>query len=117
MFQIVALIIGVIALVIIGIGVIIGVLNGFKRSLASLISVVIAAVAATVITLTLCNPSSSLVQMLIGYATDAVSSLGELAGEIVAIGELVSLVTNYASMIIAPFFFLIVFAPIASASL
>ena len=113
MFQIVALIIGVIALVIIGIGVIIGVLNGFKRSLASLISVVIAAVAATVITLTLCNPSSSLVQMLIGYATDAVSSLGELAGEIVAIGELVSLVTNYASMIIAPFFFLIVFALIA----
>lgn len=113
MFQIVALIIGVIALIIVAVGVIIGVVNGLKRSLASLISVVIAALASTVITLFLCDPSSSLMQMLLGYATDAVSSLGELAGEIVAIDELVSLVANYASMIISPVFFLIVFALIA----
>ncbi len=113
MFLIVAIVIGVLALGIVGLGFAIGVVNGFKRGLASVIAVVIAAIVAALLTFALCSPSSALMKMGLDFAVDGINSLNVDILQYIAVEKLGNALIYYAAMIVAPFFFVIVFAVLA----
>ena len=110
MFQIIAIVIGAVALGIALIGVAVGVVSGLKRSIASLIAILVAALCATLLTFSICAPTSDIMKMAMGYVVDAVGSFSVQVAEILAIEDIGNALIYYVSMIISPFFFMIVFA-------
>lgn len=104
MLQYVAPVLGGIVLLITLINVVKALIRGFKKSLGSLVAIVLSAIVSAIVTLIACNPSSGLVAL----AEEAVIAHipAEGMGEIFAIEELGVTLAYYISMLIGPFFFL-----------
>lgn len=81
-----------------------GVVRGLKKSLASLAVVITSVIISTIVTMLVCTPKSALIVMLMDFVRNNIE-LGELFG-IAEIGEALA---YYVSMILSPFFFLIVY--------
>ena len=81
-----------------------GVCRGLKRSIASLCVVVTSVIIAAVVTVFVCTPQSALIVMIM----DLINNSVEL-GELFAISEIGEALSYYISMILAPFFFLVVY--------
>lgn len=84
---------------------------GLKRSVGSLIAIVLSVAVSAVITSIICNPDSP-------FMVTAVEALkeyfgGETLGDLLSIEEMGEAVSHYAVMLIAPIFFTIVYIPIS----
>ena len=108
--QIVALALGGVALLITIINVIKGLIRGFKKTLGSLVAVVLAIIVAAILTLTLCSPSSYIVTHGVELVGDMI---GGSIGEMMAIDSLETTVDYYVSMLLSPFFFTICYCVLA----
>ena len=113
MFLIIAIVIALLAALVVVGGAVLGILLGFKRSLAALIAIVFSAIDSLILTFLLITPSSGVVRWLIGLVADGVGSLNATAGEILAVDAVVNAIAYYFAMITAPIFFLAVFAVLA----
>lgn len=85
-----------------------GLIRGFKKTIGTLVAIVLSVIIATIVTVIVCKPSSAFMVMLMDYIKSYVD-LGELF-DITEIGEALS---YYVSMIIAPFFFLVAYSVIS----
>ena len=85
-----------------------GLIRGFKKTVGSLVAIVLSAIIATVVTVVVCEPSSAFMVMLIEYIKSYLD-LGELFG----ITEISEALSHYVSMIIAPIFFLAAYSVIS----
>lgn len=83
------------------------VLKGLKRSIGSLIAIILAAVTAGIVTSFLCKPDSGVVSGIIGFIEGILSS-GTMK-DILAIEELGDALAHYGTMLIAPLFFMLLF--------
>lgn len=109
MLELIPILIGVIMGIIVIANVVIGVLSGFKKSLACLLAVVLSGIITAVATLVLFSPATGFMPWVVGYVVDWLSSLSAELAEVLAIEEFLNILTGYLSMIIAPFFFMILF--------
>ncbi len=111
MFQYVA--IGLVALtaLIIIINIVKGLLRGLKKTIGTLVAIVISALVAWVLTGVICNPESSLINQLIPLLEGFVGE-GDI-NDVLSITELREALSHYASMIAAPFIFFVLYIVIS----
>lgn len=97
---------GAIAFLIIAINVLMGVLRGFKKTLGSLVAIVVSIIVCAIVTFAVCKPDSSLVQSAFDFIGGLVGGSVE---ELLEIEELKVTVSYYIAMLVAPFFFTLCF--------
>ena len=126
MFLIVALVIVVLMLLIalVSIGIYTGI--GLKRGIASLISVIVAAIVATIATVVICLPQLSVLPTIVDFVIEtAIGAIpvGAIPEDVMAfitsaieLEALGTAIDSYASMILAPFIFVILFVILAVVS-
>lgn len=85
-----------------------GLIRGLKKTIGSLIAIVASAIIAFVVTIIICDPSSSVMATLMETLTNAISE-GEI-NDILAISEIGDALSYYASMLLAPFVFMALYA-------
>ncbi len=90
-------------LLIVGINVVKGLLRGLKKTVGTLISIILAAVAAGIITFIVCKPESSAVMVLLDLVKNLLPD-GAIK-DIFTVDALGDALCYYASMLVAPFFF------------
>lgn len=83
------------------------VIKGLKRSIGSLIAIILSAVTAGIINLFLCKPDSGIVSGIIGAIKGMLSS--GAVKDILDVEELGDALAHYGAMLIAPLFFMILF--------
>ena len=83
-------------------------IRGFKKTIGTLIAIVISAVVAAIITFVICKPDSSVVIMLMDLLKDILPE-GEIAS-LFEVDGISGAATYYAVMLIAPIFFTVVYS-------
>ncbi len=86
-------------------------IRGLKKSIGTLVAIILSAIIAAIITFIICNPSSS----VIGWLMDTINAIlpeGEIK-DLFAIAELEDALSHYSVMIAAPFFFVAAFSVVS----
>ena len=109
MLELIPILIGAIMVIIVAANVLIGVLAGFKKSIACLLAVIVSAVAAAGLTFLLCSPSLGIMPVIMDYVVEGVAQLNAQIGNIISVDFLFNILTGYFSMIIAPIVFMLSF--------
>ena len=111
MFQYISLgLIAVTALIVLA-NLLMGVLRGLKKTIGSLVAIVASALLAFIVTIIICNPTSSVVASVMTAITDALAT-GEMQ-DIFGIVEIGEALTYYVAMLMAPFVFMALYAIIS----
>ena len=84
-----------------------GVIRGLKKTVGTLVAIVASAIIAAIVTFIICDPSSSVVLMLMDKVKGLIGQ-GELQ-DILGVEALGEAIMHYASMILAPFVFLLIY--------
>ncbi len=85
-----------------------GLIRGLKKTIGSLVAIVLSALIAAIVTAFVCTPNSSLMLMIIDFINNNLD-MTEL-GALFAVEEIGEVMLYYVTMIIAPFFFMAVYA-------
>ena len=85
-----------------------GLIRGLKKTIGSLVAIVLSAIIAAIITAFVCTPTSTLMMTLIDFINANVD-MGEF-GALFSVEEIGEVALYYITMIIAPFFFMAVYA-------
>lgn len=101
--SIAALAILAVTLLIVIINVLKATIRGLKKSIGTLVAIILSAVIAAILTLVLCRPESAMMLALRPYVTEMLVGMGE----VFAIEALQDALIYYAVMLVAPFFFMI----------
>ena len=108
MFQYISLgLIAVTALIVLA-NLLMGVLRGLKKTIGSLVAIVASALLAFIVTIIICNPTSSVVASVMTAITDSLAT-GEIQ-DIFGIVEIGEALTYYLAMLMAPFVFMALYA-------
>lgn len=105
MFQYVSLGLLVLFSLILVLNIVRGLVKGLKKSLACLVAIVLSVLIALILTVTICTPSN-----VSGLSESLQPMLNESgAEEILEVEELLEAISSYSIMLVAPFFFTLVF--------
>ena len=107
MFQYISLGLLAITALIVLINLLKGLIRGLKKTIGSLAAIILSAIVAFIVTVIICNPSSSVMQILLDFVTDLIGT-GELA-EIFGIAAIGVAISYYVSMLLSPFVFLVLY--------
>ncbi len=106
MLQYVAPILGGLVLLITIINIVKALVRGFKKSLGSLVAILVAAIVSGIITIFVCSPSSALVTWIEGGFQETLTSADGVGG-LFAVEAVGGSINYYVSMLLSPFFFLL----------
>ncbi len=81
-----------------------GLIRGFKKTIGSLVAIILSAIIAAVVTLFVCTPTSPLVSAIIAFFDTVLTDPS--IQELLAISEVAETLTYYVAMVVAPFFFI-----------
>lgn len=111
MFQYIVMALFVIVGLTVAINVVKGLLTGMKKTVGSLIAIILSAVAAFIVTLLVCKPSSALVATGLEFLKSVLPA-GTIQ-DIFTVEELGEAFSYYSAMLVSPFFFTVAFIVIS----